>query len=40
MLSKCYESSFRLTKFNLKRKKKRKLMLGIESIYKYTNFRR
>ena len=40
MLGKCYESNFRLIKLNLKKKKKRKLMLGVEGTYKYMNFRR
>ena len=40
MLGKCHESSFRLTKLNLKRKEERKLMLGVEGTYKYTNSRR
>ena len=40
MLGKCHESNLRLTKLNLKRKEKRKLILSIESTYKYTNSRR
>ena len=40
MLGKCHESSLRLTKLNLKRKEERKLMLGVEGTYKYTNSRR
>ena len=37
MLGKCHESSLRLTELNLKRKEERKLMLGVEGPYKYTN---
>ena len=40
MLGKCHKNNLRLIKFNLKRKEEKKLMLNIESLYKYTNFKR
>jgi len=40
MLGKYHESNFRLIKFNLKKKEKRKLILDIKNIYKYTNSKR